>query len=78
MDTQGGWGERKPVETSLNEAAMIGWRDRRIMRLKETKSKIRVIRDHDNLDLNDMDLRNSRSNSCARFILFVNESQKDG
>jgi hypothetical protein len=50
------------------QAVLIGWRVRRIMRLKETKSKIRTIRDHDDLDLNDMDLRISRSNQCEKLV----------
>jgi hypothetical protein len=54
------------------QAVMIGWRVRRIMRLKEAKTKIRDVFDHDNLDLNDMDLEISRRNTCAKFIQFVN------
>ena len=60
------------------QAVLQGWRVRRIFRLKETKSKIKVIKDHDNLDLSDMDLQQSRSNNCERLIRYVNSMEKGG
>ena len=37
-----------------------------------------MIRDHDNLDLRDMDLKCSRMNNCERLIRFVRSMEKDG
>ena len=69
-----------PEGVNKLEAVMVGWRTRRILRLKEAKTKIRTIKDHDALDLEDMDmdLKVSRSNTCLKLIQFVNSLERDG
>ena len=63
--------------------AMIdGWRVRRIMVLKEVKSKAQLIRDHDGarqLDqFSEEELTESRKNSVKKFIGFLDSMQSNG
>ena len=63
--------------------AMIkAWRIRRIFGLTMTKSKARIILDHDDLatasDFNAKDIRESRKNACRKFSDFISSLEEYG
>lgn len=63
-------------------ALINGWRVRRIMDLKEVKSRAQLIRDHDGArqlgQFSEEELAESRRNSVKKFIHFFETMQANG
>jgi hypothetical protein len=74
----------KTISTIAPETKILalvkGWRIRQIFRLTMTKSKGRIILDHDDLDTDfkPLDIKESRKNACRKFSDFVGSLEQYG
>ena len=76
-----------PKQRALLAAAALGWKTRKIMKLKEVEKRASMVRDHDNSKLdeiigggffNEKMFKESRKNSCRKLSLFVRQMHDQG